>query len=251
MWLYGGNDMNNSSVLSRSPIVYPAKGIKSQDFQRFSAPATTDLNLLGFEQVFAPHGSTLVCQGADLDCAFYILSGWVLEEEVTCEGEVAWADIILRGEVAGLNCVASNHGHKPKQPVATATISALTDVFAVRVPRRRLDRLNEDDKAFARLLHDTLRRQSAHLHDQLVALSAKTANDRVLLLLKSLKHRAQIAFGTCAHERLPVSQVVLARLANVSVVHMNRIAQKLRQEGVLDWSHEGVRFLTERPSKGL
>jgi CRP-like cAMP-binding protein len=238
--------MNNSSVLNRNQIVYPIHRPEALQHNRFNGPNAIDVSLLGCDQIFAPHGSTLVSQGADLDCALYILSGWVLEEEVTAEGEIAWADIILRGEFAGLNCVASVPEQGHDNTMATATITALTDVFAVRIPRRQLDQINHEDRAFAHLFHDTLRRQASHLHDQLVALSAKTANDRVLMMLRSLHRRAQCAFGLCPKTKLPVSQVVLARLANISVVHMNRIAQKLRHEGVLEWSHEGVRFLTER-----
>jgi CRP-like cAMP-binding protein len=239
--------MNNSSVLARSPIIYPSQRHHRGETKPYKPPSSIDFNLPGFEQIFAPHGSTIVSQGAEFDSALYILSGWVLEEEVTCEGDVAWADIIMRGEVAGLNCVSSQNDVREKRKVATASISALTDVFAIRLPRRQIDRFSDEDRAFTRMLHETLRRQSAHLHDQLVALSAKTANDRVLMMLKSLQHRAQHAFGVCASARLPVSQVVLARIANISVVHMNRIAQKLRQEGVLDWSHEGVRFISSHP----
>jgi CRP-like cAMP-binding protein len=243
--------MHNSSTLVRNSIVYPVKGPQKSEYRGFNHPNAINLDFPGFEQIFAPHGSTLINQGSNFDSALYILSGWALEEEVTSEGEVAWADVVLRGEVAGLNCVTSNSGSHQKHRIATATISALTDVFAVWIPRRKLDQLNDDDRAFARTLHETLRRQSAHLHDQLVALSAKTANDRVLRMLQTLHNRAQFAFGPCGYERLPISQVVFARLANISVVHMNRIAQKLRQEGVLDWSNEGVRFLTKRPLEAL
>jgi CRP-like cAMP-binding protein len=235
--------MNNPTLLDTSSIVFrPTDNSLNKNSRARYAPSHVS-GVAGFEQVFVPYGSTLVTQGAALDTAFYILSGWVLEEEVTRDGEVAWADIILRGEVAGLNCVTSQADKRELRPVSTATISALTDVFAVRLPRCRLDGLSDDDRAFAVMLHDTLRRQSAHLHDQLVALSAKTAHDRVVMMLKSLQQRANLATGNSASERLPVSQVVLARIANISVVHMNRIAQKLRHEGIVDWSGEGVRFL--------
>jgi CRP-like cAMP-binding protein len=237
--------MNNSSLLSKNEITYRphiATGIITDRSPR-SAPIS--LTLDGFEQFFVPHGSTLVTQGARIDCAFYILSGWVLEEEVSCEGEVAWADIILRGEVAGLNCVIAECDKRGSGEVTTAAISALTDVFAVRIPRHKIDVRNDDDRAFAKMMHETLRRQSAHLHDHLVALSAKNANDRVLMMLKSLQLRARAAFGGLSDDRLPISQVILARIANISVVHMNRIAQKLRQEGILDWSNEGVRLLCD------
>jgi CRP-like cAMP-binding protein len=234
--------MNNINVRARHGDAYDTDVSQSTIVRQSANALLPSLSLNGFEQIFVPHGSTLASQGSQLDFAFYVLSGWVLEEEVSCDGEVAWADIILRGEVAGLNCVTAVGDQKRFQSVTTASLTALTDVFAVRVPRYRIDVRSDDDRGFARMIHDTLRRQSSHLHDHLVALSARNANERVVLILKSLKKRANAAFGTSRSDRLPVSQVVLARIANISVVHMNRIAQKLRQDGVLDWSNEGVRF---------
>jgi CRP-like cAMP-binding protein len=235
--------MNNINVRARHDDAYHTDASKSTIVRTSSSPILANHSLNGFDQIFVAHGSTLASQGSPLDFAFYVLSGWVLEEEVSCDGEVAWADIILRGEVAGLNCVTAVSDQKRFQSVTTASLTALTDVFAVRVPRYRIDVRSDDDRGFARMIHETLRRQSSHLHDHLVALSARNANERVVLILKSLKKRANEAFGASRTDRLPVSQVVLARIANISVVHMNRIAQKLRQEGILDWSNEGVRFM--------
>jgi CRP/FNR family transcriptional regulator, anaerobic regulatory protein len=196
--------------------------------------------LKGFEQVFVPHGETLMTQGAKTDYVFYILSGWALEEELTADGDVAWADVMMRGEVAGLNCVMMESTPKEQQQISTASILALTDVFAVRVPRSKISQNMEEDRAFSKMVHDVLRRQSAHLHAHLVALSAKSAHERVTLLLRSLYDRAVLSHALKDTRRIPISQVVLARIANISVVHMNRIAQKLRLDGYLDWSAEGV-----------
>ena len=146
----------------------------------------------------------------------------------------------MRGEVAGLNCVINERDRRGQHQVSTASIQALTDVFAVRVPRSKIALNMDEDRAFSKMVHDTLRRQTTHLHSHLIALSAKCANDRVIMLLKSLRQRAVDAQALKATRRLPISQVILARVANVSVVHMNRIAQKLRSDGFLDWSAEGV-----------
>lgn len=196
--------------------------------------------LKGFEQVFVPHGTTLLTQGAKTDYVFYILSGWALEEELTSDGDIAWADIMMRGEVAGLNCVMYERDRKGQHQISTASIQALTDVFVVRVPRCEMTSYADSDRAFSKLVYDTLRRQSAHLHAHLVALSAKSAHDRVIMLLRSLHDRAIASHALKATQRLPISQVILARVANISVVHMNRIIQKLRVDGCLDWNSDGV-----------
>jgi CRP/FNR family transcriptional regulator, anaerobic regulatory protein len=196
--------------------------------------------LRGFEQTFVPHGATLVTQGAQTEHIFYILSGWALEEELTADGDIAWADIMMRGEVAGLNCVMLERAAKGHHQISTATIQALTDVFAVRVPRHKISQSLDQDHAFSKMAHETLRRQTAHLHSHLVALSAKSAHERVIMLLRSLRQRARQANILTTNQRLPISQVILARVANVSVVHMNRIVQKLRLDGLLDWTADGV-----------
>ncbi len=212
------NIFANDTLISISPIV----GLKR------------------FEQVFVPHGATLLTQGAKTEYVFYILNGWALEEELTADGDIAWADIMMRGEVAGLNCVMLERDRKGQHEISTASIQALTDVFAVRVPRYKIADNMDEDRTFSRMVHDTLRRQTAHLHSHLVALSAKSAHDRVMMLLRSFDKRARDSKALTPAQRLPISQVVLARVANISVVHMNRIAQKLRLDGFLDWTPEGV-----------
>lgn len=196
--------------------------------------------LRGLEQVFVPHGTTLLTQGAQTDHVFYILNGWALEEELTIRGDIAWADIMMRGEVAGLNCVMMERDRKSPQPISTASILALTDVFAVRVPRCKISLSLDEDRVFSKMVHDTLRRQSAHLHSHLVALSARNSHDRVVLLLRSLYRRAVESSALKAFQPLPISQVTLAGVANISVVHMNRIVQKLRSDGFLEWTSDGV-----------
>ena len=216
------------------------------NYEANSSASTTPIStspifgLRGFEQVFVPHGATLITQGAKTEYVFYILNGWALEEELTVDGDIAWADIMMRGEVAGLNCVMLERDRKSQYQISTASIQALTDVFAVRVPRYKITHNMEEDRAFSRMVHDTLRRQTEHLHSHLVALSAKSAQDRVMMLLRSFDKRARETKALTAAQRLPISQVVLARVANISVVHMNRIAQKLRLDGFLDWTPEGV-----------
>jgi CRP/FNR family transcriptional regulator, anaerobic regulatory protein len=235
--------MTNFALGARNGVSYLPDDLASDHFSNASISVAPLAGLRGFEQVFVPHGATLMTQGAKTDYVFYILSGWALEEELTADGDVAWADIMMRGEVAGLNCVVLEPDRRGQHPISTASILALTDVFAVRVPRRKISAHFEEDRAFSKMVHDTLRRQTAHLHSHLVALSAKCAHDRVTMLLQSLYQRAIEARALTGTKRLPISQVILARVANISAVHMNRIAQKLRLDGFLDWTTEGVQLV--------
>jgi CRP-like cAMP-binding protein len=230
---------NLSAVTSHSVASVPKFGAFDRPVH---APVsrTPILGLTGFEKVFVPHGTTLLSQGARTDDVFYILSGWALEEELDAEGDVAWANIIMRGDVAALNCFTLESDRKEQRQIATAAISAVTDVFTVKVPRSKICRNLEEGSVFSTMVHDMLLHKANQLHAHMVALSAKCANDRVMLMLRSLYDRALRAQALNSTRRLPLSQVILARIANISVVHMNRIAQKLRQDGFLDWSTEGV-----------
>jgi CRP-like cAMP-binding protein len=238
-------EMTQFSSLARSEAAFPKSINLTSNNVRRLRPHQNQLTPQSFEQVFVPHGETLLRQGEPSPAILYILSGWALEEQLTREGEIAWAHITMRGEVAGLNSVAfEGHCDGEALPVSTAFIHALTDVFALRVPRSLILAAADEDRALGHMIQDVLRRQSASLHNHLVALSAKCASDRVVQILRSLHARAleqgSITRSDC---RLPISQVVLAKFANLSVVHLNRIAQKLRQDGVLDWNSDGVCLL--------
>ena len=232
--------MNMLSNSTRNGVTSPTFNSRSFLAQDKHITLVPNAGLRGFEQIFVPHGTTLLTQGARAESIYFLLSGWALEEELTADGDVAWADIMMRGEVAGLNCAMHEHDKRGQYQISTASILALTDVLAVRLPRSRVIQDMQDDRAFSKVVNDTLRCQTEHLHSHLVALSAKSAHDRVIMLLRSFYARARHAHALPPSMRLPISQVVLARVANISVVHMNRIAQKLRHDGFLDWTQEGV-----------
>jgi CRP-like cAMP-binding protein len=235
------------SSIEQTTDPFPEMTIARERIADNFASQQTRCNLRAFERVFVPRGDTLLYQGATSSSVFYILSGWALEEQINCDGEIAWTHINLRGEIAGINSVSFEPlGDGQTVPVATAFIHALTDVYALNLPRAKFMAEAEDDRALGPLIRDILRQQSASLHNHLVALSAKSSGDRILQIVRTLHARAlQQGAISRADCRLPISQVLMAKFANISVVHLNRIAQKLRQDGLLDWNGDGVCLLGE------
>jgi CRP-like cAMP-binding protein len=232
--------MTNLSAVARNGVAFSQKLGLFNGLLHVPNSTESSVGVRGFEQVFVPHGATLVTQGAKAECVFYILRGWALEEELNSDGDVVWANILMRGDVAGLGCSMLESDREVPRLTSTASISAVTDVFALRVPRNKISRSMEEDSSFSKMVQDVLWHQADRLHAHMVTLSAKCAHDRVTAMLRSFYDRALNAGAFTDARRLPISQVILARVANISVVHMNRIAQKLRQDGFLEWSADGV-----------
>jgi hypothetical protein len=111
------------------------------------------------------------------------------------------------------------------------------------VPRAHVFDENDEDPCFTRDVVGLLQSQCAWNHDRMVAQSAPTAFDRVVKQLQLLNHHAVQNSAVQPGERLPISQAIFARMMSISAVHMNRIVQKLRVDGVVDWSAEGVLIL--------
>jgi CRP-like cAMP-binding protein len=241
--------MTSISSTSRNVDRFPNALIAQKGFPEDFSPKQMKRYPPTLGRIFVPHGETLLSQGAASTSVFYILNGWALEEQLTCDGEIAWAYVTMRGEVAGINSVSFEARCDGQiAPVSTAFIHALTDVFALSIPRDKFLAGAEDDCVFGPVIRDILRRQVASQHSHFVALSAKLASDRILQIVRTLHSRAleQGAISTFG-SRLPISQVVMAKFANISVVHLNRIAQKLRHDGHLDWNGDGVCVLEGCP----
>jgi CRP-like cAMP-binding protein len=203
------------------------------------------INFRQFEHVFVPRGGLLLSQGGTSNYVFYILNGWVVEESVSRQGDIAWVDVFMKGDFAGLNCIAISSCAKVDAQTATASLQALTDVSVLKIPRNKIGSAHIDDPELNFELLQILKAQSKWYHSRMIALSASSSITRVYHLLKAMFRRALDCGALRPAERLPLSQVVVSHMANISVVHMNRIAQKLRREGLFDWNYEGVQMVED------
>jgi CRP-like cAMP-binding protein len=195
------------------------------------------------ERVLILRGRHLIDEGADTTSIYVHLSGWASVESDSRRGDRVLTDFFLAGDVAGLTDV---HG------ASHYTVTALTDVTAVKLDRSVVLHLLEADAAFRAFCMHALRAQLDRTRNSRLALSAKTGVARVARILADLADRVDGRVnGEQAPVHLPLSQVLLSCAVDLTPVAVNRIVHTMRQTGAIDWDATGLRVLDRQRLRDL
>jgi CRP-like cAMP-binding protein len=153
-----------------------------------------------------------------------LVSGWAGAARTLADGRRQILHIYLPGDVMGMS-MAQLNGWVALTDVITADARPLAIALAA------------GDAAHAGLLIACALADDARLGqllDQIVRLGRLSAHERTAHLLVELAERHQRA-GLSDGRRMnwPLTQDMLADIVGLSVVHVNRILQQLRSEGVI------------------
>lgn len=158
----------------------------------------------------------------------FVLGGWAARVRWLPDGRRQILNFILPGESIGV-C------ERPS-PLSLATMVSLTPMqFIDAVPVQRA--LNSTDPTFADLrdaIHMAASLDEAFLLSQVLRLGRQTAYERLCHLLLELRDRLSMCgLGEETHFPLPLTQETLADATGLSIVHINRVLQQLRREGLV------------------
>lgn len=172
----------------------------------------------------APAGTALAAAGRADEHPRLIVSGWAAAARHLPDGRRQLLQIFLPGDVLGLSSIHFDNA---------AALSSTTTVDA----RPLAAALADDDAKHAALRLAWERAQLARarqLLDQIVRLGRLSAHERTAHLLLELMDRHRRA-GLSDGRRMPwpLTQETLADVLGLSVVHVNRILQQLRREGMV------------------
>lgn len=168
-----------------------------------------------------------IIQPGDTDERIYtLLSGWAFRYNTLPDGRRQILNFLLPGDLLGLQAelnAAAPHG-----------IEALTEVSLCAFKHSTVFRLFSDH---ANLAYDLtwLAAHSERLGDDvLLSVGRRTARERVAMLLVHLTKRARsvgMEEGGCIP--FPLTQAHLADALGLSPVHVNRVLQRLRRDGLI------------------
>jgi len=164
-----------------------------------------------------------------------IVSGYACRYKLRPGGDRQILQILMPGEIC--------HAHAPLQANAPHAVGALTDVYAAKPPRDALTRLAERHAAIARALSWAALAERAMLLERIAA-GGRPADSRLAHLLCELSVRmATLGLATAPRALPPLTQVQLAQALGLTTVHLNRLVQKLRREGLIALGGPGLAIL--------
>ncbi len=156
-----------------------------------------------------------------------IVSGWGCRQRLLADGRRQVFGFLLPGDPIGV-CVDS-------RPVALATAVALTRVVTVdAAPLVAAARDAETHPGLARIVALAPEAEERRLLDHIVRLGRRSGAERVAHLLLEVRDRLVVA-GVGGERRFPfpVTQETLADALGLSIVHINRILQQFRRDGLI------------------
>jgi CRP-like cAMP-binding protein len=190
-----------------------------------SADQTRRIEALGQQIETIPARATLQGEGEPLR-ARYLLAGWACRQRLLADGRRQIFDFVLPGDGIGLRL-------QPRLLAETTTV-ALTRLQVADagelVQPAALEACPELGRALVLAADDERRR----LLDHIVRLGRLTAAERVAHLMLELHERlGAVGLASGSEFHFPLTQEVLADSLGLSIVHINRVLQDLRRQGLL------------------
>jgi CRP-like cAMP-binding protein len=174
-------------------------------------------------------GECLIEQGADLSSLLILCSGMAHAVRILADGSQQIVAVFVAGD-------ALNAGELVFRQSRTAIFS-LTATICLSIPLRQLNELVASQPAIARALWLETAMQAAIQQEWMVWLGRRTAQTRLAHFLCEVSHRLQLSAHSI-HDafEFPLTQRELADTLGLSPVHVNRVLQAMRRQGLIELS---------------
>ncbi|MGO4449766.1 Crp/Fnr family transcriptional regulator [Phyllobacterium sp. TAF24] len=178
----------------------------------------------------------LVSEGSRPMFSTLLLDGFAARYKILDDGRRQITSLHIAGDFVDLHAFPlkiMDHG-----------IVALTPCHVALVEHDDLKRITETSPHLTRLFWlDTLIDGAIH-REWIVAMGRKSKKAHIAQLLCELFVRLQVVLRTDGQSfHFPLTQVELADVVGISVVHLNKSIQSLRKEHLLTWTNHTVTIL--------
>ncbi len=168
-----------------------------------------------------------------------LIDGYLARSIVTATGDRQIASVHVAGDFVDLHGLLLNE--------MDHSVLALTSGSAAFIDHDDLFSTMERFPPLNRALFMLIAIDAAIQRNWTVSLGRRQADRRLAGLFCELLLRLEIVgLSSQGAFEFPVSQVVLADILGLSLVHTNRILKSVRQEGLIDWSDGVVSVLQPR-----
>lgn len=168
----------------------------------------------------------LVTRGDCPRCAFIVLEGWAARYKTLEDGRQQVTTFLLPGDVFDLNMYLLDE--------ADHSVAAVTELRVAELSRDDFEQLTDEHPTVTKGLLWQQLVFSAMEREWVVNMARRTARERVAHLLCELYLRlAAVGLADETGCAVPLTQADLAEAAGMTTVHINRVLQDLRADGVL------------------
>ena len=173
--------------------------------------------------------ATIVPQGRPSDRIYLLLDGWTCSYRLLADGRRQITALSLPGDVCNLQSLhLRQNGH---------AIGTLTPCVVAAVSPQAVRELMVERPAVARALAWLGALDNAMLAERNACLGRRSAREHVAHLLCELLVRLTLVGRARGHGyTLPLTQEEIADVLGLTSVHVNRVVQGLRRDGLIDYA---------------
>jgi CRP-like cAMP-binding protein len=169
-------------------------------------------------------GASLLDADAPSGTVRILLEGWAVRSKTLRDGRRQIIGLMFAGDACSFwTPIFGPWDHE---------VHTLTTCRSLRTSAEQLLEMAQLSPAFAAMLAERTAVDAAIVHTWLVNLGQRKAPERLAHLFCELRHRLGVRGGGSA--TIPLTQQDLADALGMTSVHVNRVLQRLRAEGLVD-----------------
>lgn len=168
---------------------------------------------------------------------FNILDGWVAVYSLLADGRRQIVQFALPGAIIGVL--------PSRRAPATVAAQALTDIVVSVIPMSILTSHAQVEPEIGIRLARSLAHDCNLAFDHLTSIGRRSARERVAHLLLELftRYRAQWPGARSEEMTLPLTQEQIGDATGLTFVHVNRVLNALKKEGIVQFHYRRLRIL--------
>jgi len=181
-------------------------------------------------------GEEIVTIGERVDFVFLVESGWAIRYRLLQDGRRQIINFMLPGGCFDLMSMANAK--------ADHTVSAATEVKLRRIKTSDFLKTISEQPRLATAFWWVAIQEEAILREQIIRIGRRSAKERLAHLLLELNRRIAAVEGKHTNFiNLPFPQSLFADSLGLSIVHVSRTLSKLRAQGFIKASPDGIEIL--------
>lgn len=168
----------------------------------------------------------LIKEGDRPDVVFLLLEGWACRYKILPDGSRQIMAYLLPGDLCDVHIfILKQMDH---------SIGLLSDATVAAVPREKMLQIFDDHRTLARAMWWATLVDEGVLREWIVNMGRRDAYDRIAHLLTELWLRLEMVGLTSENSfDLPITQTDLGDTLGLTPVHVNRVLQRMRGEGLI------------------
>lgn len=197
-------------------------------FRKFEPDELEFVNGFKTGELAAEAGTTLFAEGSHNSHLYTVLSGWGFRYKTLENGRRQVLNFVLAGDLIGLQgSIMGETQH---------AIEALSDMLLCVFERKRLYELYEACPSLAFDVTWLASKEERILDEHLLNVGQRSAEARAAYLLLFIFSRAKARGLTKGKSlTLPLTQQHVADTLGLSLVHTNRVLNRLTRRGIIGW----------------